>query len=323
MMDKLLAESPDVVHVHNLYPLLSPSVLSACAELSIPVVMTLHNFRLICPIGIFFRNGNICEACVSGNEFSCLFKNCRNNLAESLVYSFRTHIASKFRQIVDRVDRFIAPSEFLLEKYMESGFSDEKFEVIPNFTPIPEHPVELKNSEYVAFLGRFSSEKGVINLLAAAELLPEIDIRLAGDWKPMRDALASRPNNVSLMGNLVGKELDAFFRGARFVVVPSVCYEVCPMVVLEAMSYGVPVVASNLGGLPEMVDDRVNGLLFKPGSAVDLAEKMEQLWDDPGLCERFGSAARKKILRSNNEQKFADDLLAVYSDCLSKGKRSL
>jgi len=314
-MENILRElEPSVVHIHNLYPLLSPSVLLACSRASVPVVMTLHNFRLICPIGIFFRQGKVCEACVGGREYSCVLNNCRNSLAESTAYAVRTVVARRFRQFVKGVNAFVAPAQFLVRKYVDAGFDEQKFTVIPNFTPLPTREANPHSGKFAAFIGRFSPEKGVDILADAISRIPEMVLSLAGDWSAMPETVGRLPRNASLMGNLGGAELEAFFRGARFIVVPSVCYEVCPMVVLESMSFGLPVIASNIGGLPELVEDGQTGLLFEPGNAADLSDKMRRLWNDPSLCERLGKAARKKVKKVYSEHAFFEGLRSVYSE---------
>ena len=307
---------PDVFHAHNVYPLLSPSVLRAAHDASVPVIMTLHNYRHICPIGVHFTDGAICERCQGGREYSCVLRNCRGNLAESALYALRTAVARRFRLFDANIDSFIAPSDFLKRKMVDAGYDAERFRVIPNFAPAPAtraHPVEGK---YVAYIGRFSPEKGVESLLAASTMLPEIDFKLAGDYMAMPELRETASTNTVFVGQLDRASLDTFLCSARCIVVPSVCYEVNPMVVIEAMSYGLPTIAASIGGIPEVVEDGTTGLLFEPGNAAELREKIEYLWESPEVCQSLGEAAREKAAELYSKNAYYNQLTSLYQSLI-------
>lgn len=317
MVQFLEHEKPDIAHVHNLYPLLTPSILRACREASVPVVMTVHNYRLVCPIGVHFTAGSICERCVGGREYSCILKNCRDNLPESTIYAVRTALARKYGLFANNVNRFISPSAFLKRRLVEAGYDERKFVVLPNFVADPVSLAIPAAGSYCGFVGRFSAEKGVETLAAAAALLPDIPFQLAGSSTEMPAVSRIISRNTRLVGPLSRVETGYFYRGARFIVIPSVSFEVCPLVALEAMSYGLPVVASRIGGLPEIIDDGVTGLLFQPGNETELSEKIDYMWQHPDICQKMGEAARDRFLQHYSDTAHFKRLVELYNDELN------
>jgi glycosyltransferase involved in cell wall biosynthesis len=312
MAETLVAQRPDVVHVHNLYPLFSPSVLVACRRAGLPVVMTNHNYLLTCPITNHLHKGRVCEKCMGGREYWCALQNCRSNPAESLAYALRSFTARKWRFFRDCVTIQIVLSNFAMQRLVQAGFDSERIAVLPNMVerrPEPEGPV---TGSYAAYSGRITAEKGMHVLLAAVGRLPDVALRSAGDGAILNSLISTAPSNALFVGRLGPKEMTAFYRGARFLVVPSNCYEGCPLVVSEAMSYGLPVIASRIGGLPELVDDGVTGLLFEPGNADDLADKIRLLWNSPDLCRRMGDASRKKANQEFGEETYYHRLMSIY-----------
>lgn len=312
-MDCVLSEfGPDVVHVHNLYPLISPSVLVACRRAGVPVVMTCHNYRLVCPIAVHFIRGRICERCAGGREYSCFLQNCRDNRLESAAYALRGYATRALGLFRKNITLFLAISEFLKRRLIDAGLPEERIAVVPNMIRIPESGADASQGAYAAFAGRASEEKGIPVLLEAARRLPEVRVQVAGHG-PMLEALReAAPANVTFPGTMSPEGLAGFYRGARFLVVPSVWYETFGLVAVEAMSHGIPVIASRIGGLQELITDGVSGFLFEPGNAEDLADKMRRLWDDPGLCGRMGQAAREEVMRKYNEEFYYGNLMAAY-----------
>jgi len=306
---------PNVVHVHNLYPLLSTSVLVAGRRAGLPIVMTCHNFRLVCPIGIHLRNGNICELCVGDHEFRCALLNCRRNIAESVAYALRSIFTRSLRLIKDNITLFIVPSEFGKRRLIDAGLSGERLVVLPNMVSIPGSAVDYSKGEYAAYVGRISDEKDIDTLLTAAKATG-IPLRIAGDYSERHDLVKSAADNVAFVGLLNRQDLDVFYRRSRYLVLPSKCFEMCPMVVIEAMSYGLPVIASNIGGLPEIVEDKITGFLFEPANAEELAHRMSILWDDQNLCRRMGQAGREKAIREYGEDVYFGRLTAIYKNAI-------
>jgi glycosyltransferase involved in cell wall biosynthesis len=318
-------EQPDVVHVHNLYPLLSPSVLVACRKAGVPVVMTNHNYLLTCPIVSHLHRGEICERCMDGREYWCVLKNCRGNIAESMAYAARSMTARVLRLFQEYVSVHIVLSQFAKERLVRAGFDSERIVVLPNMVDLEVPSDRASLGTYAAYSGRMAPEKGVGVLLEAIAELPQVALRLAGNGPLLDNLQAKAPANAHFLNRLAPPEMARFYQEARFLVVPSQWFEGCPLVVAEAMSQGLPVIASRIGALPELIDDGVTGLLFQPGNAADLREKIRHLWESPDLCRNMGAAARSKAEREFGEQAYFDGLMAVYqkaSDlCASDGSR--
>jgi glycosyltransferase involved in cell wall biosynthesis len=309
-------ENPNVAHVHNLYPLFSPSVLVACQRAGVPVVMTYHNYRLTCPIGTHFNDNNVCELCLEGREYRCVLKNCRGNIFESIALAMRSGFARVMGFYHNNVTIFIALTEFSKNLLIAAGIDDNRIVVIPNCVPLPDSPAHPSNGKYAAYVGRISSEKGIDTLLSVLAQLPDLLVQLAGNGPDLPKLRVGAPENTNFLGPLDYLHLSNFYRKARFVIVPSLWFEGCPMVLMEAMSYGLPVIASKIGGLPEIVEDGVTGLLFEPGNSEDLANKMKLLWHNPSLCNKMGQAGREKAIREYSEDAYYKRLMKVYEEAV-------
>lgn len=321
MTSLLQAERPDVVHSHNLFPLLSPSVLVACRRAGVPVVMTVHNYRLSCPIGVHFREGAVCEACRGGHEFQCLRHNCRGSLQESGAYALRGWVSNRLGLFRDNVTRFIAISAFLKAFLVADGFPADRIDVVHNAIHIPATPADAGAGQYAAFCGRLSEEKGIPLLLEAARQNPDIPVRIAGTGDLLDALKREAPANVSFLGQLNRDALADLYRNARCQVVPSVWHETFGLVAAEAMAHGIPVIASRMGGLQGLFDDGDSGLLFNPGDASDLAAKLRMLWDDPARAQAMGRAARTHAVQEFAASVHVDRLLQVYERAIADHAR--
>ncbi len=319
----LAAERPDVVHVHNLFPLLSPSVLTACRKAGIPVVMTCHNFRLICPIGVHFRQGKVCEECRGGREHRCILNNCRDSRFESAAYGMRNLLTRKLGLFKNNVTRFIAISEFLKGRLTEAGYAEDRIDVVYNTIALPETGVDAAQGAYAAFTGRLSEEKGIETLLAAAAALPDVPVKIGGVG-PIEDKLkAMAPANVEFVGMLDKPGLAGLYRNARCLIVPSVWFETFGLVAAEAMAHGVPVIASRMGALPELVRDGETGFLFEAGNAEDLSVKIRTLWNDAALATRMGGAGRARAGQEFDELTHFRRLAAVYEKAIATHRNGI
>ena len=310
---------PDVVHVHNLYPLISPSVLGECRRAEVPVVMTVHNYRLVCPNGLHMVCGEVCEKCHGGREYWCVLRNCEGSLPKSLGYALRNWLARKQRAFLDNVTMYAALTEFQRQRLIVEGFPAERIAVIPNMVACDGYAAGGAAGDYVAYVGRISPEKGVTHLLSAARRLTDIAFKAVGGYDRMPHLPGEAPANFKFLGFLKGAGLGEFYCNCRVLVLPSICYETFGLPIVEAALHGKPVICSRIGGLPEIVDDGVTGLLFEPGNAEDLAEKIRYLWDRPDLCRKMGQAGREKALREYSPEKYYERLMAVYEKALAWG----
>ncbi len=297
MREVILREKPDVINVHNLYPFISPAALSECHKANIPVVMTVHNYRLICPTGLFMRNGAPCEKCLQqGNEWSCIRHNCEGTLPRSIGYALRGAYARWNEIFHQYIDRFACLSEFQRQKLITAGFDAAKIRIIPNTIDIPDS-LTSTNGEYVAYCGRLSYEKGSDLLFAVAARHPEIRFKFAGEIRDRNLLPEKLPDNCELTGHLNREQLEAFYRKAAFIVIPSRCYEGFPMAIPEAARYGKCVIGPDHGSFSEIIGQGVNaiGRLFEAGKSTALEQQIISLWETPDLAKDLGIGAYHKV----------------------------
>ena len=289
-------EKPDLVNVHNLYPFISPAALFECKKAGIPVVMTVHNFRLICPIGLFMHNGKPCEKCLQkGSEWSCIRYNCEHSYLRSVGYTLRNVYARWTGAYRKNVDIFACITGFQKKKLIEAGFDKNKIVVIPNSIDVPLIECEIVRGDYVAYIGRLSYEKGYDQLVEVAHRHPEIQFCFAGAKR--EDSNVTFPDNVHLMGYLKGEDLNLFIKQARFVVIPSRCYEGFPMSILEAARFHKCAIAPDHGGFTEIIgkEDKAIGYLFEPNNVCDLEKQIAVLWSNPDQASDLGKKAFEKL----------------------------
>jgi glycosyltransferase involved in cell wall biosynthesis len=281
--------------------------------------MTVHNYRLVCPNGLHMVNGEVCEKCSGGREYWCILRNCTGSLPKSLGYALRNYVARKLRLFLDNVTVFIALTEFMRGRLAAAGLPADRIVVIPNMASNTAAGLDGRPGEHVGYVGRVSPEKDIPTLLGAARMCPEIPFKAAGSYERMPHLVAEAPRNFQFLGHLDAGRLRQFYAGCRMLVLSSKCFEAFPTVLPEAMSHGKPVVCSRIGGLPEIVDDGVTGLLFDPGNAGELAEKVRYLWGRPELCRKLGEAGREKALREYSPQTHYERLVRAYQKAIELG----
>ena len=258
-------------------------------------------------------NGKICERCTGGMEYWCVLNNCRENIFESTGYALRSSFARKLRLFSDNVTMFITASKFMKKRSVEAGFSMDRVAVVPCAITLAASPTDPSNGEYIVYAGRLSPEKGLETLLAAARLLPQLKFVIVGDGPLKKELENTAPKNVTFSGWLSQEQLSDLYHKARLAIVPSTWLEPFGIVVTDAMSNGLPVIASGIGGPSEIVDEGITGLQFEPGNPTDLTEKIISLWADPELCRRMGQAGREKVIREYSEDMYYKRLMAVYN----------
>lgn len=316
-------ERPDVAHFHNTFVRVSPSAYRACRERGIPVVQTLHNYRLFCPAATFYRRGQVCEACMGRTPpWPAVVHGCyRGSRAASAVVAALLTVHRALGSYQHDVSLYVALNDFVRRKAIEGGLPSRKVVVKSNFV----HPDPLARKgggDYALYAGRLSAEKGIETLLAAWEERGlRIPLRIVGEG-PLASrvaAVSDRLAGVEWLGRRGHSELIALMKGAAFLVVPSVWYENMPMVVLEAYAVGLPVLASRLGALAELVVAGRTGSHFEPGDAADLARCAARLASDRKLREGLGRGAREEFERRYTAERSYDRLLQIYEQALSMG----
>lgn len=290
---------PDVAHLHNIYHHLSPSILKPLVERGIGTVMTIHDYKLVCPALRYYNNGEVCEKCHHMHYASCVAGRCvHGSRAASALCAVEMFIHDATRAYTGRIDRFIAPSRFVAGKLLDRGMPPEQVTVIPNFVDNERWKPGAGEGDggYIVFSGRLSHEKGVETLVRAMAGLPDIPLKIIGSG--MQEANARQlardlgTANIEFTGFKSEEEVRRLVRDSRFICTPSEWYENAPMSVLEAFACGKPAVASRIGGIPEMVRDGITGLLAEPGDPDSLRDSIEKLWNDPALAREMGAAAR-------------------------------
>lgn len=309
---------PDIVHCHNIYHQLTPSIIGAAKGRQVPVVLTLHDYKPICPTYTRLRDGHVCSACIE-NQFSNVMKyRCADgSLGKSALLYAEATVQRLFRSY-EKVDMFIAPSEFMRSSVTQHRLDEDRVEVIYNGIDCAAIDVAAEDQGYALYLGRLSPEKGIETLLSAhAEIADRVPLVIAGTG-PLEQTMRSRYPKAQYLGHLSGDALKETVRNAAMIVVPSEWYENCPMSVLEAMASGKPVVASNIGGIPELVTPGETGLLFRPGDHDMLKSHLLQLISYPELRRVYGDAARKRAEHSFSLEQHNDALMHLYRNVIDR-----
>jgi glycosyltransferase involved in cell wall biosynthesis len=216
---------------------------------------------------------------------------------------------------------FVALSEFAKHRFIDTGIPKRTISVIPNIAPLSDRVEDPAAGDYAAFVGRLSPEKGCDLFVSALAKIAHVKGAIAGDGHQLSSLVARATSNVAFKGWLTGKELHEFFTRARFLVLPSRCFEMCPLSVFEAMGHGKPVIVPRIGGLSEFVEDDVSGLLFTPGNSKDLAEKIDRLWQDDALVRRLGRAARQRVEQLYSEDAHYEKLMTTYKYAINACKK--
>jgi glycosyltransferase involved in cell wall biosynthesis len=318
----------DVVHAHNTFPLISPAVYYAARAAQVPVVQTLHNYRLLCPAATFFRDGALCEDCL-GKAFPwpALAHHCYR---ESLSASSGTALLISAHRVVrtwaTKVNAYIALSNFSRDKFVQGGLPRQRMSVKPNFV-MDDPGIGSGNGTgdeqpYVLFAGRLAREKGLHTLLKAwAKLTIPITLKIAGDG-PLRgdvEALAQTTRNVQYLGYCARPRVYELMRNAALLVFPSEWYEASPLSVMEAMACGTPVLAADHGSLTEMIVPDQSGWLFPAGDAEALARSIESLFANEDLLRESRFSTRQYYDAHFAPGPNYDALMAIYSSVLAKG----
>jgi glycosyltransferase involved in cell wall biosynthesis len=313
---------PDIAHIHGIAHEISPSILPEIKRAGLPIVQTLHDYKLLCPNTTFLSHGEICEKCKYRRYYQVVLNRCkRDSLPASLLAGVEMY-AHKISAIYENnVDRFIAPSEFLNEKLAEYRIHVPTVN-IPNFLYLDRYEPCYEPEDYFLYIGRLAVNKGIKTLLQAMQQVNRSHLYIAGRGELKEELKAfvedNDLHNVTFLGHLTSDELISQLRKARFTVVPSEWYENYSMAIIESLACGTPVIGANIGGIPEQVVDGFNGFLFEPGKAAQLAEKINYLLDNPQRTVELGRNGRRRVEELNGPEKHYQQTLAVYESVLNK-----
>ena len=310
---------PDLVYIIHFVNKLSPSVIKGAKQMGVPVVLRLSDYFLLCPRFDFLRDKKVCEDCLNKGYYSCIKHRCvKNSLFASCirVFSMKIH---KLMNVYKYVDAFITPSNFLKEKLVNNGFDKNKIHLIPTFTKSKLEEKEQFIGDYGLYFGRISEEKGVETAIYAYEKLPNHKLKIMGDdttdeAKRLKKYVEDKNiKNIEFLGFKGGTELEEIIKKSRFTLIPSIWYDNLPNTALESFMYSKPVIASNIGSLPELVVDEENGYLFETNNADDLKEKILRL-DDDKLVEIMGKNSKARLEKVFSEKNHYEELIKVFEE---------
>jgi glycosyltransferase involved in cell wall biosynthesis len=320
VVDMLDEFKPDVVHAHNVYHQLSPSVLRAISSRGVPIVMTLHDYKLACPSHLFLSGGEVCEDCLGGNFLNAVRRRCKGgSRVSSAVVAFETAV-HRGMGVYGNVRLFACPSHFMRKKMEEAEVYPERLRVLHNFIQVPAGEAAAADGS-VFYAGRLSREKGVDVLVEAAGRAEDLQVTIAGDG-PERTALESRaasiaPGRVRFLGHVSAAEVQATMSTASVVCAPSRCYENQPLMVLEALGLGVPVVGSALGGIAELIRDGEFGRTVPADDPEALAAALRQVTSDPVSGRAMGAAGRRHVEQQYSAAAHLRGLQDLYEEALA------
>ena len=316
-------ERPDVAHIHNVFPLISPSVYTTLAEERIPIVQTIHNYRFMCPNALFFTQGKICERCKSGNTLHAVRHRCYKD--STLLSGLYAAAIGLHRQLgtFSKIARFIALTPFSRQILVNARIAPpEKISELGNFLPDPLFEPGLpgeRSAEFV-FIGRLVPEKGVQLLIEAMRGLPQARLAVLGSG-PMQAKLEEQArrqqiSNVEFLGYIAGEAKMAHLRRTRALVLPSLWYESLSFVILEAMCAATPVIVPRHGGIPQIVEKAGCGLVFFPGDAADLGDRLKAMLADPGRAAEQGMNGRRFLEANFSAQSHYRRLVQIYQGAI-------
>jgi glycosyltransferase involved in cell wall biosynthesis len=314
---------PDLAHIHNTFMMVSPSIYKACSDAQIPTVHTVHNYRMLCPATYLFRDGKVCEECITDGLLSGVRHGCYR---ESRVNTAAVAVMLKVHRVAGtwatKVNAFISLTEFAKQKLIANGLPAERIHVKSNF--VDQDPGQRDGTgEYALFVGRLSPEKGVDTLLKAWALLKSpIPLKIVGDG-PERAQLEAQSQqlgntNVDFLGRLDQDQIKGVMKKSRFLVLPSLWYEGFPMVIAESFACGVPVLGSRLGAMQEVISDGHSGLHFTAGSADDLAQKAGWAWEHADEMVAMGRNARSEYEAKYRPEGNYAALMTIYQKAMNQ-----
>jgi len=309
--------SADIVHVHNFFPRITPSIFDSSRASNVPTVMTLHNYRIVCPTSLLMHQGEICEKSFYKSAYWAVpYKVYRNSYVGTFVLSHMIEYHKRKKTWQHKVDKFICLTDFSRNKFIQAGLPKDKLVVKPNFCEDPGYDSNITRKAQCVYIGRLSEEKG-INVLNEAWRRIKFPIQVIGEG----DLIFSSSPFFCLKGRQNKEQVIQSIKISQFVVVPSVCYEGFPMAIVEAFACGTPVICSKLGSMEEIVTDGVTGLHFEAGNPKDLAEKVQWMVDNPAKAREMGRNARNEYLQKYTPERNYEMLMDIYQQAIDEAKK--
>jgi glycosyltransferase involved in cell wall biosynthesis len=324
-MEQLIIDTkPDIAHLHNIYHQISPSILIPLKKHNIPVIMTLHDFKLVCPNYTFLRNEKTCEECQGKHFYKAIKYRCvKNSYLKSTISALEMYLHKVFGIYEKNADCFMVLSRFSQQRFIQYGIPQEKMFFLP--APVDTErlkPQRVSKKDYILFFGRLVERNGISTLVKAMKHIPEIRLKIAGDGelKSFLENYISQEKieNISLLGFLSREDLKREISNSNFTVFPNHCYHLCPSSILESFAFAKPVIGSNLGSVPELIEDGITGLLFEPKNEKELAQKIRYLCENPKVVKEMGRNARRKVEENYSAERYYPRLLGLYERLIEK-----
>jgi len=325
-LEKLISEKkPDIAHLHNIFGHLSPSIIYTLKKYNIPIVVTLHDYKMFCPNYQFFSQDKICFDCLQRKNFrSCFSKKCvKNSRIKSLVGYLEGKWQRDILKLTEKIDFFLAPSLYIKNKAIQAGVPVEKIVHLSHFVDVTSWEAKLSSKQidspkYILYSGRLSQEKGV-GLLIKSYLenqfkLTKWELRIMGDGPDRQklEKLAKGHKQIKFLGHKSGLELRQIISDAHLIVYPSLWPENSPYSIIEGQFLKKPVLAARIGGLPEMIKDQKTGLLFRPNDLIDLIRKINWVVNNLGKAKEIGRQAQKMVLDKYSPESHYQKLIKIY-----------
>jgi len=325
-MTRLIKDhQPDIAHIQSIEHHISPSILHSLNKYSIPIVQSINTYKLVCASYRLYLvdKHQICERCLYGKHYHAVQTRCvKGSFAASFLAMIEMYLHETMN-IYNLVDRFIVSNDFMASKLVDAGYDSNKVIKLLNPLSLEDYQVSTSFDDYILYFGRLDPEKGVSTLLKAMKYLPQLRLVIVGDGSQMASleqwVSQNQLNNIDFVGAKWGNELAPYLNRARLVVVPSIWYEPSPYVVYQAFASGKPVIAADIGGIPELVNEE-SGALFAPGNVEDLVEKLESLAFDDKKLKTKGRYARSWVEKHLDPQTYYRKLDNIYREVIQEKK---
>lgn len=328
-LKKLIEEErPDLAHLHNIAHQISPAIIKILKKYNIPVVQTLHDYKLICPNYRLFSRGQVCYKCQSGKFYNCFLNKCiKNSWLKSFLVMNEAYLNNRCLKFYDKIDRFIAPSQYMRNTCLKYGIPENRIALVYNFIDAGKELINHNNADYILYYGRLSKEKGIESLIKAMTMINQnTKLKIVGQGPEFSNFrfLISRfklNNKIELLDSKYGDELNQIIAQAKAVIVPSLWPENMPYGILEALALGKVVIASRIGGLPEIINDDENGFLFTSGDSHDLANKIKRIVNDKNLEVKIEKNIPASLIKFNKEEHYTK-INQIYLELLKNDGES-
>ena len=313
---------PDVIHFNNFQRQLSASVVEAGWNAKIPMIFTAHDMEAVCPNKDMLYNGRICDDCITKGYMSCIKKKCIKNSKLKSILGVIEMKYYKVHSIYEKFNYIVSPSEFMKKCLLNGGVKNQNIEVIHNFSNATNCNNEI-NGDYIFYFGRISKEKGIFNLIGAVKKCEEVKLLIAGTG-PEEEKIKKyikenkMESRVVLLGYLNQDEIRERIEKCRFVVIPSIWYENCPYSIIETLEIGKPIIASEIGGIPEIVENEKNGLLYRYDSVDDLADKINELYYNQEKINKMKEESKNKFKMEHTEDVYYQKIMKIYKNAIGE-----